>query len=410
MIDFKEKTLDNGLRVISTYDKFTPMATLNLIYNVGSKNENPERTGMAHLLEHLMFGGSQHVPDFDFHAEMAGGANNAFTSADFTNYYISMPSVNIETAFWLESDRMGFSALTKEKLEIQRKVVLEEFKERVMNPPYGKAMPDLLDMTYEEHPYKWPVIGKELAHIDKMSLADVRDFFTGFYTPNNAFLSVAGSVAPEKVFDLAEKWFGHIPKNEKPSAALFCEPIQTKPKSITVEKDIPLEAVFMSFHMHGRKSTEYICADLLSDILSSDRSSRFYKLSNKEDAVFAQLHAAVNGHVEHGLFIVQGKINKGHTVQEAVELIERELVKIVDNITDEETHKVLNKAVTAHEVTLLDHSNKALNLGFSALLGDTNYINTQIDEYLKITTEDLRKTAKKIFKRSNSNTLIYKAK
>ncbi len=410
MIEFKEKKLTNGLRVISTYDEFTPMATLNLLYNVGSKNENPDLTGMAHLFEHLMFGGSQHVNDFDYHAEMAGGANNAFTSADFTNYYISMPSVNIETAFWLESDRMGFSGLNKQKLEIQRNVVLEEFKERVMNPPYGNAMSDLLSLTYEEHPYKWPVIGKELNHIQKISMGDVRKFYQDFYTPNNAILSVAGSVKPDKVFDLAEKWFGDIPQNEKPSRALFCEPIQTKPKTKTIEKDIPLDAIFISFHMHGRKSKEYICGDLLSDILSADRSSRFYKLTNEENAVFAQLHASVNGHIEHGLFIIQGKINSGHSVHEAIDLIHSELEKMIAGITEEETSKVLNKAVTAHEVTLLDHSSKALNLGFSALLGDTNYINSQIGEYLKITTHELIKTAKKIFKKSNSNTLIYKVK
>lgn len=410
MIKFEEITLKNGLRVVANYDPFTPMATLNLLYKVGSKHENPERTGMAHLFEHLMFSGSANVKDFDAHVENAGGSNNAFTTSDYTNFYIALPAVNIETAFWLESDRMAHPVITQEKLDIQKKVVIEEYKQRTIDPPYGDVMLNFLPLFYQKHSYRWPVIGKNIEQIEAVDLQTALAFHTNFYHPQNAILSVSGNVKPERVFELAQKWFGDIEKPAFNVPVLIQEPEQTQKRYLEMEKDVPLDAIFMAWPMQKRDSLEFIQADLLTDLLSFDRSSRFYQLINKEKSVFSDLDAHVAGTIDNGMLMVTGKLNPEYSVENGMEVINTELEKIKVEVRENEALKVKNKAVTSNRVGRLDHSNKAPALGYSAMLGDVNKINTAIDEYLKVTPADMQAVAQKILQPNKTNVLVYKAK
>jgi len=350
MIKFEEITLQNGLRVVANYDPFTPMATLNLLYKVGSKHENPERTGMAHLFEHLMFSGSANVKDFDAHVENAGGSNNAFTTSDYTNFYIALPAVNIETAFWLESDRMAHPVITQEKLDIQKKVVIEEYKQRTIDPPYGDVMLNFLPLFYQKHSYRWPVIGKNIEQIDAVDLQTALEFHANFYHPQNAILSVSGNVKPERVFELAQKWFGDIEKPAFNVPVLIQEPEQTQQRYLEMEKDVPLDAIFMAWPMQKRDSLEFIQADLLTDLLSFDRSSRFYQLINKEKSVFSDLDAHVAGTIDNGMLMVTGKLNPEYSVENGMEVINTELEKIKIEVRENEALKVKNKAVTSNRV------------------------------------------------------------
>ncbi|MFO7863432.1 MAG: pitrilysin family protein [Salinivirgaceae bacterium] len=410
MIKFEEITLDNGLRVVANYDPYTPMATLNLLYKVGAKHENPHQTGVAHLFEHLMFSGSANVPDFDAHVENAGGNNNAYTTPDYTNYYISLPAANIETAFWLESDRMAAPVITQEKLDIQKKVVIEEFKQRSLDPPYGDAMHFFLPLAYQKHPYRWPVIGEKIDHIESVTLADALQFHKRFYNAGNAVLTVSGNVKPEIVFQLAEKWFGDIQPPKIAPTIIPIEPEQHTARTKTVTADVPLDAIYMAWPMLGRDSQQFIHADLLTDLLSFDRSSRFYQLMNQENAVFAELDAMVSGTVDNGLMLITGKVNSEYSVDDGLKVIQTEIEKIQQTITEAEVLKVKNKAVTSNRVGRLEHGNKAPALAFAAMMGETNRINTVLDDYLKITVDDMLNVAKEVFDDSRCNTLLYKAK
>ena len=293
MIQFEKFLLSNGLRVLVHRDTSTPMAVLNVLYDAGARDENPEQTGFAHLFEHLMFGGSINIPNYDGPLQVAGGENNAYTTNDLTNYYIQIPAENLETAFWLESDRMLSLAFTDKSLEVQRKVVSEEFKEHYLNKPYGDVWHKMRELTYKVHPYRWMTIGKELSHIENAKLDDVKNFFFKHYRPVNAILVVAGNVTVEKVKELAEKWFGDIPSGEKYNRNLPQEPPQLAACSLQLTADVPLDALYKCWHMYPRLDQRYYIADLITEVLSGGGSSRFFQALVKEKNYSVLLNAII---------------------------------------------------------------------------------------------------------------------
>ena len=411
MLEFERFTLDNGLRVIVHVDKATPMAAINVLYDVGARDEDPIRTGFAHLFEHLMFGGSVNVPEYDEPLQMAGGENNAYTTNDITNYYIQIPLQNMETAFWLESDRMLSLAFNEKSLDIQRKVVSEEFKEHYLNKPYGDAWHHLRALAYKQHPYQWMTIGKDLKQIEEAQLDDVKAFFFKHYTPSNAILCVAGNVSTTQVKELAEKWFGNIPAGEKYVRALPAEPRQEAPRLETVIADVPLDALYKAWHMGGRLTPEYYACDLITEIAGNGFSSRLYQRLVKEEQLFSGISCYHTGSVDPGMLVVEGKVREGRTVEEANDAVEREIEKFVaEGVTDDELQKAKNKIeamIVFEDMTLLSRAN---NLAFYELLGDAHMINKEWDHYKAVTTSFLKETAVNIFRKQNCNTLFYKKK
>jgi predicted Zn-dependent peptidase len=407
MIEYNSLKLKNGLTVISDYMTDTPLATFSIGYKVGSKYENPDLTGLAHLFEHIMFGGSKNIKHFDQVVDMAGGSNNAFTTSDYTNYYMTLPAANIETAFYLESDRMFYPNLSEHTLEIQRKVVVEEFKQRVFNPPYGDLMTNLLPLAYQISSYKWPVIGADIDHIKKADLSDIRKFHTDFYHPSNAVIAVSGNVKPEVVFRLAEKWFGNDNNFDKTEFQNH-ELKQTKPREKVILKDVPLDMITLAYHMGKRDSRDFYCGDLLSDVLSFDRSSRFQKYLKQRNSVFTTLSASITGSIDHGLFIIKGKLNNGFSVDHGIEVIESQLRRLLDELSDEEIKKVINKLITYQKVGHLEHSNRAMDLCYADIVREPDYINEQFEQYQKTTKEEVREFAVSLFNPDNRNMLIYK--
>jgi zinc protease len=410
MIKFKTISLKNGLTVISDYIPETPIATFSIAYKVGSKNEDENKTGLAHLFEHLMFGGSRNVASFDNIVDMASGTNNAFTTSDYTNYYITLPAANIETAFYLESDRMFSPNLSEETLETQRKVVIEEFKQRVFNPPYGDLMSNLLPLAYKKHPYRWPVIGAHIEHIEKFSLSDVKDFHSKYYTPSNAVVSVSGNVKPEIVFELANKWFGLSTEIKSIVRKQIDEPQQNELRKKIVEKDVPMDMIVLAYHMGKRDSRDFYNGDLLSDVLSYDRSSRFQQYLKKSDAIFTSLSASITGFIENGLFLVKGKLNDGISIEQGMEVIERELQKVQVDLAEEEVQKVINKLITFQKVGHLDHANRAMDLCYADIVRSPQYINDQFTEYQKTTKLEIQQYASELLRPENCNLLVYKKK
>ncbi|MCB0698917.1 MAG: insulinase family protein [Chitinophagales bacterium] len=411
MVQFDRFTLDNGLRVIVHHDENTPMVAVNVLYDVGARDEDEERTGFAHLFEHLMFGGSENVPEYDEPLQMAGGENNAYTTNDITNYYVQLPLQNIETAFWLESDRMNQLAFSEKSLDVQRKVVCEEFKEHYINKPYGSAWELLRELAYKNHPYKWMTIGKKLEHIEEAQLEDVKNFFYKHYRPSNAILCVAGNVTTEQVKELAEKWFGNIPAGEKYERKLKQEPVQTEAREFTMEADVPLNAIWMAWHIDGRLSDMYHAADLITEVFGSGQSSRLYLSLVKEKQLFSNINCYHLGSIDPGLLVIEGKLIEGKTFEEAKAAIEEEVNKLLENgVTEEELQKAKNKTesmIAFEDMGLLSRAN---NLAFYELLGDAAWINDEWDKYNAVTREYLLETAKKIFRKENSNTLYYKKK
>jgi predicted Zn-dependent peptidase len=411
MVPFERFTLANGLTVLVHEDPTTPMAVLNILYDVGARDENPNQTGFAHLFEHLMFGGSVNIPSYDEPLQRVGGENNAFTSNDITNYYINLPAVNLETAFWLESDRMLSLAFSEKSLDVQRNVVCEEFKQRYLNQPYGDVWLKLRPLAYQKHPYRWATIGKELAHIEEARMEDVKAFFHRFYVPSNAIMVVAGAVKLPEVKQLAERWFGPIPGGVKPKRELPVEPQQQEARQETVEANVPLNAIYKAFHMPSRTDKDYYAADLLSDILSRGNSSRLYRKLLKEQQVFSEINAYHLGSIDPGLMVVEGKPSPKVSMDDADEAIwsELDLIK-TDLVGEEELSKVKNKlesTMVFAEMSLLD---KAMNLAYFELLGDAQDLNLEVDKYLAVTAEEIRQVARKIFCPENSSTLYYKAK
>lgn len=408
MILYERFVLDNGLRVIVHEDHSTPMAVVNVMYDVGARDENPDRTGFAHLFEHLMFGGSINIKDYDEPLQMAGGENNAYTTNDLTNYYIQLPSENLETAFWLESDRMLSLAFSKKSLDVQRKVVCEEFKEHYINKPYGDVWHKIRELSYKEHPYKWMTIGKELSHIENAKLADVKQFFFRHYRPVNAVLVVAGHVFADEVKRLSEKWFGPIPMGGKYLRNLPAEPKQMEPRLLEVEADVPLDAFYKTWHMATRLSKKYYATDLLSDILSGGGSSRLYQALVKEKQLFSQIDCSHMGSVDAGLLTIEGKLVKGVKMADAEKAVQEEVEKLKSDLVNEaELQKVKNKTESMIAFEDMSVMNRANSLATYELLGDAEMMNTELTRYQEITAEDIKEVSRTIFDENNSNTMHY---
>ena len=411
MIKFEKFKLDNGLTVIVHQDNSTPLACINILYDVGARDENPEQTGFAHLFEHLMFGGSVNVPNYDEPLQREGGENNAFTTKDITNYYLTLPSENLETGFWLESDRMMSLAFSEKSLEVQRNVVIEEFKQRYLNQPYGDVWLLLRPLAYKVHPYKWDTIGKEISHIENAKIEDVKNFFKRFYTPDNAIVVVAGNVQLENVKRLSEKWFATIPKGSNAKRNLPKEPVQTEPRSLTVERDVPLDAIYKVYHMCSRNDKEYYAVDLLSDILSQGNSSRLHNELIKDKKIFSEIHAYVMGDFDKGLFVVSGKLTQGVSMELADESINAVLGKFKDELVSaNELTKVKNKSEATHLFGEVDVLNKATNLAIAELMGDADLVNRETDKYLAVSADEIKEQANIIFRKENCSTLYYKSK
>ncbi|MCU0360599.1 MAG: insulinase family protein [Bacteroidia bacterium] len=411
MIEFERFTLKNNLKVIVHQDNSTPMACVNLLYDVGARDEDENKTGFAHLFEHLMFGGSVNIPNYDEPLQTVGGENNAFTTNDLTNYYCTVPPENLETAFWLESDRMLSLAFTDKSLEVQRSVVIEEFKQRYLNQPYGDVWLLLRPLAYKVHPYKWATIGKEIAHIELAVMQDVKDFFKTHYTPSNAILVVAGNVDTKNVKALAEKWFEPIPAGVKTNRQLPAEPAQTEPRKLTVVREVPASALYKVYHMCSRRDPDYYTVDLVSDILSRGNSSRLYKALVKDKQLFNELNAYVMGDIDKGLLVISGKI-PDHVSMEAAEaalLVEFEKIK-TELVDEKELQKCKNKIESSISFGETDILTKATNLAISELLGDADLINREVEKYSLVTREAIREQANRVLNENNCSTLYYLAK
>lgn len=411
MIEFEKFKLKNDLTVIVHQDKSTPMACLDILYDVGARDENESKTGFAHLFEHLMFGGSVNIPNYDEPLQMVGGENNAFTTNDITNYYCTVPAENLETAFWLESDRMLSLAFTDKSLDVQRSVVIEEFKQRYLNQPYGDVWLLLRPLAYQKHPYKWATIGKEIKHIEDARMEDVRSFFKEHYNPANAIMVVAGNVDPSNVKALAEKWFEPIEAGVKLKRNLPVEPPQTEARKLTVERDVPATAIYKAYHMCARRDEEYHTVDILSDILSRGNSSRLHKSLIKDKQMFTDINAYVMGDLDKGLFVVSGKISEGVSVDDAEKAIIAELDKMkTELVSVEELQKCKNKIESTVTFSETDVLTKATNLAISELLGDAELINKEIEKYAQVTAEKIKVQANVILNENNCSTLYYLAK
>jgi zinc protease len=410
VVNFERFTLANGLRVLVHQDTSTPMAVVNVLYDVGAKDEDPNRTGFAHLFEHLMFGGSINVPVYDEPLQMAGGENNAYTTNDLTNYYIQLPAENLETAFWLESDRMLSLGFSENSLDVQRKVVMEEFKEHYLNKPYGDVWLRLRNLAYDVHPYKWMTIGKELSHIENAKLQDVKDFFFKHYRPVNAILVAAGNVTTEGVKELAEKWFGSIESGEKYNRQLPPEPAQKVAKRLEVHAAVPLDAFYKTWHIYHRMDHRYYVSDLISEILGGGGSSRLFQSLVKEKKLFSNIECYHFGTTDAGLLTIEGKLVKGVTMEDAEKAVEEELEKLkAEKISEAELEKVKNKTESTIAFEDMSVMNRANSLAYYELLGDAALMNTELDRYNTVTVDEVQALSKEIFREENSSTLYYRA-
>lgn len=400
---------NNGLRLVHNEDTSTQMVALNVVYDVGARDEHPEHTGFAHLFEHLMFGGSVNVPDYDTPLQLAGGENNAWTNNDITNYYLTVPRPNVETGFWLESDRMLGLAFSEQSLEVQRGVVMEEFKLRCLNQPYGDVGHLLRPLAYKVHPYRWPTIGKELSHISQATLDEVKSFFYRFYAPNNAVLAVTGNISWEETVRLTEKWFAPIPHREVPVRRLPQEPLQTEERRLEVERNVPLDALFMVYHMCSRDDADYYAFDILSDILSNGRSSRLNRKLVQEEKLFSNIDAYISGTRDAGLIHISGKPSAGVSLEQAETAIRRELDTLKQSLVGEqELEKVKNKFESTQIFGNINYLNVATNLAWFELTGQAEDISLEVERNRSVTAEQLRIVAQKTFREENSAVLYYK--
>ncbi len=410
MIHFHKFVLDNGLRVIVHEDNSSPMVAVNVLYDVGARDEQEDKTGFAHLFEHLMFSGSMHIPNYDMPLQMAGGENNAYTTNDITNYYLQLPKENLETALWLESDRMLSLAFNEQGLEVQRKVVMEEFKEHYINKPYGDVWQHIREMAYTTHPYKWMTIGRKLEHIEQATLEDVKAFFKKHYNPLNAVLCVAGNVTAEEARAAVEKWFGNIPPGEKYERNLPQEPSQTEKRTKTVYAPVPVDAFYKVWHIAPRLQSGYYIADILSEVLGGGNSSRLYEILIKEQQLFSDISCYHTGSLDAGLLVIAGRLSKGvsmEAAEAAVDTIINDI--IVQGITPDELEKAINKVeamIVFEDVNLLSRAN---NLAFYELLGDAAMMNTEMENYDGISLEDVKAYAARTLVDTNSSVLYYYA-
>lgn len=411
MIKYEKFTLDNGLKVIVHQDPSTPIVAFNIVYKVGAKDENPNQTGFAHLFEHLMFGGSVNIPSYDEPLERASGSNNAFTNNDITNYYETLPKDNIETAFWLESDRMLSLAFTEKSLEVQRSVVIEEFKQNYLNQPYGDMSLLIRPLVYKKHPYQWSTIGKDISHIESATMPDVKHFFFSHYAPNNAILTVAGDVQVEHIKTLCEKWFAPIERREIKPRTYEQEPVQNEYRFLEVERDVPADAIQMAFRMCDRWAPEYYATDLLSDVLSNGKSSRLYKTLVQEQQIFSELDAYIMGSHDAGMFIFNGKLMPGQDLKHAEAAIWQQIDLLLDEgLEKDELLKVQNKAEASLVFADMSVLNKAMNLSMFELLGNADMINQEPIKYRSVSEDFFMQNAKSILKKTNCSVLYYKMK
>lgn len=409
MLKINKHTLSNGLRLVHSLDNSTQMVALNLLYDVGARDENPGHTGFAHLFEHLMFGGSVNIPDYDGPLQLAGGENNAWTNNDITNYYLTVPRQNVETGFWLESDRMLSLDFSERSLEVQRGVVMEEFKQRCLNQPYGDVGHLLRPLAYRVHPYQWPTIGKELSHIANATLAEVEEFFFRFYAPNNAVLAVTGNIPFEEAVRLTEKWFGPIPRREVPKRSLPQEPVQTEERRLTVERPVPLDSLFMSYHMCDRLHPDYYAFDILSDVLSNGRSSRLHQRLVQQKQVFSSIDASIAGSVDAGLFHISGKPAAGVSLERAEAAVREELSLLQTELVDEaELEKVKNKFESTQIFGNINYLNVATNLAWFELNSEAGDMEWEVERYRAVTAGQLSEVAKHAFRPENGVVLYYK--
>lgn len=409
MITVNRHILENGLRIVHSEDTTTQMVALNLLYDVGARDEHPEHTGFAHLFEHLMFGGSINIPDYDTPVQNAGGENNAWTNNDITNYYITLPCNNAEIGFWLESDRMLSLDFNEKSLEIQKNVVTEEFKQRNLNQPYGDVSHILREMAYKTHPYRWPTIGKEISHITNATLEEVKDFFYSFYAPNNAILAVSGNITFEETKRLAAKWFGDIPARDIKPRELPQEEPQTEEHRVTVSRDVPVDTLYMAFHICGRRDSSYHTFDIMSDILCNGRSSRLIQRLVIEKKIFSSIDAYISGSIDSGLFHITGKPCDGVSLEEAEKAVWEELEDLKNHLVEElELEKVKNRYESEQIFSNINYLNVATNLAFFELIGKAEDINDEVRKYRSVSSEQITEMARKCFINTNSNILYYK--
>ena len=402
-------TLDNGLRLVHHEDRSTQMVALNIVYDVGARDEHPDHTGFAHLFEHLMFGGSIHIPDYDTPLQQAGGENNAWTNNDITNYYLTIPQTNVETGFWLESDRMWELAFSQQSLDIQREVVMEEFKQHTLNQPYGDVGHLLRALAYQVHPYRWPTIGRELSHIAQATLDEVKSFFFRYYAPNNAVLAVTGHLSWEETVRLTEKWFGPIPRRSVPVRQLPQEPVQTAERRQTVERNVPLDALFMAYHMGGRGESGYYACDILSDLLSNGHSSRLKRRLVQEQHLFSSIDAYISGTRDAGLFHINGKPAPGITLEQAEAAIRAELNCLTTTPVElHELEKVKNKFESTQIFGNINYLNVATNLAWYELTGRAEDIDREVPRYRAVTSDQLQQVARQLFRQDNGVVLYYR--
>lgn len=409
MIHYTRTRLDNGLTVICHTDGNTPFVCVNTLYKVGARNESPDKTGFAHLFEHLMFGGSVHIPDFDREVQDAGGDSNAYTTNDYTNYYITIPAPNIETALWLESDRMLALNFSQHILDVQKQVVIEEYKQRYLNAPYGDVWVKLRPLAYKVHPYRWPTIGISPDHIAKASLEDVEAFFHRYYAPDNAIVCISGNISEAKALEAVKKWFGDIPPGPRSVPEIPAEPMQTESRrSVSSGNDVPSDALYKVYHMDRRLSENFYCCDIISDLLSNGQSSRLYRNLIKNRRQFSEIDAYVGGEYDPGVFVFTGKITGNTSIEKAEEALLDEIDGFIrDPITDREFEKILNKTEARISYNEINYQNKAANLAYFEFLGDIDLINTEKARYEKISIRQLKETAQKIFRAENCSTLLY---
>lgn len=409
MIHYEKFALENGLQVFVHEDASTPIAAVNILYNVGSRDEDPAQTGFAHLFEHLMFGGSQNIPSYDEPLQKVGGENNAFTSADITNYYITLPAANLETAFWLESDRMLSLSFDPQVLDVQQKVVIEEFKQRYLNQPYGDVWLKLRPLAYQQHPYQWATIGKDISHIEEATLDDVKAFFFKYYRPNNAILVVAGSVTVEQVKQLCTKWFAPIPAGIPYHRQLPVEPVQTEARKLEMSANVPLNSLYKAYHMPGRFDANFPAADLLGDMLGRSKSSRLYQRLLRDTPLFSSINAYITASIEPGLLVVQGKPNEGVSLEEADAAVEALVQEFIDQpVPDDELEKVKNQAEATLAFSEVELLNRAMNLAFAANAGDPDLVNKEAEQIQAVTPGEVQAMARQILRKDNCSTLYYR--
>jgi zinc protease len=409
MIDFKRFTLENGLRVLHE-DNSTPLIAMNILYDVGSRDEDPGMTGLAHLFEHLMFGGSANIPEYDKPLQMVGGENNAFTNNDITNYYLTVPSENIETGFWLESDRMMGLDFSQKNLDTQKSVVIEEFNQRYLNQPYGDAILKLRPLAYKIHPYRWPAIGMDINHVSGVELEDIKDFFFSHYAPNNAILTLTGKITQERAYRLSSEWFGPIPKRDIKIRNLPAEPEQLEERSLTIESDVPADAFYKVWHIGPRKSFDYHTLDLITDLLAGGETGRLHTKLVREKKLFSEINAYITSDIDPGLVTIHGKLMKGVDIRSADESV-NEVIKGLQEIkeSEEEIEKVRNKFESSTVFSNTSILNKAVSLSNYELLGNPELINREVEAYRGVSAEMVSEAAERFFRPTNCSTLYYKS-